>query len=776
MTEPATRVLLIEDDPGDSRLVAGMLASAGGSNFAVEHADCLSVGLAHLAAGAIDVVLLDLGLPDSDGLETFDRVHRGAPEVPIVVLGRVDDEAPAMEAARRGAHDYLVKGRMDAHALGRAVRYAVTRARAEAALSESRRALSTLMDNLPGMAYRCKNNQNWTMEFVSSGCYELTGYEPEDLINDSVVSYAQLVHPDDWRDSWEDVQAALKEKRPYQLTYRIRTAGGEEKWVWEQGVGIRAPDGEVVALEGLIIDMSERRRAEQASKLLATAVEQGAEAILITDLDGTIQYVNPSFERITGYSREDAVGKTPAILKSGKHDNAFYREMWKTLARGDVWTGHFINRRKDGTLYRQEATISPVRDASGTIVSYVSAARDATREVELEEQLRQSQKMEAIGQLAGGIAHDFNNLLTAIMGNSELLLSRLAPDDPRRADLEEIREAGVRAAGLTRQLLAFSRRQVLEPVVLNLNEVVANVSKMIQRVIGEQVELVTVLDADLGLVNADPGQVEQVVLNLAVNARDAMPEGGRLVIETANADLDEEYVGSHAPVESGSYVMLAVSDSGAGMNEETRTRIFEPFFTTKESGKGTGLGLSTVYGIVKQSNGYIWVYSEMGQGTTFKVYLPRVDSPVERVGDAGLAASGSAQLSFVGDETALLVEDDDAVRTVVRRTLEGNGYNVIETRSAGEAVLLAEEYASTIDFLITDLIMPETSGRDLAQTISALRPGIKVLYMSGYSDNAVQRHGMVSSDMEFIAKPFTQDKLLEKIRQVLATRSTDSKH
>ncbi|NIN70619.1 MAG: response regulator [Gemmatimonadetes bacterium] len=772
MTEPATRVLLIEDDPGTTRLVQGMLGSVDGE-FTVEHANCLSAGLARLAAGGIDLILLDLGLPDSSGLMTFDRVHEDAPGVPIVVLGRGDDEAPAIEAARRGAQDYVVKGRMDAHTLGRTVRYAIERTRAEEALSESQRALATLMGNLPGMAYRCRNNNDWSMEFVSSGCHELTGYQPGDLINDRLISYGQLIHPDDRREGWDEVQLALKENRPFQLTYRIRTAAGEEKWVWEQGVGVRAPDGEIVALEGLIIDMSERRRAEQASKLLATAVEQGAEAIIITDLDGTIQYVNPSFERVTGYSREDAVGKTPAILKSGKHDSEFYREMWETLGRGDVWTGHFINRKKDGTLYRQDATISPVRDASGAIVNYVSVARDVTRERELEEQLQQSQKMEAIGQLAGGIAHDFNNLLTAILGNSELLLNRVAADDPRRMDLEEIRQAGMRAAGLTRQLLAFSRRQVLEPVVLDLNEVVASVSTMIVRLIGEHVELATKLSQDLGLVNADPGQIEQVILNLAVNARDAMPQGGRMLIETSNADLDAEYVSSHAPVESGAYVMLAVSDTGAGMDEATTSRIFEPFFTTKEAGKGTGLGLSTVYGIVKQSNGYIWVYSEPGHGTTFKIYLPRVQVPEDQQADAD-AADRDRRSSIRGwHETALLVEDDTSVRAVVRRTLVSNGYNVVEAGNAGDAVRLAEEYGGVIDFLITDLIMPETSGRDLAQTISALRPGIKVLYMSGYSDNTVLHHGMVSSDMEFIAKPFTQEKLLEKIRQVLATSNGD---
>jgi two-component system cell cycle sensor histidine kinase/response regulator CckA len=643
MNEPATRVLLIEDDPRDSRLVREMLGAAPGASFVVAHEESLAPGLERLGRDAVDVVLLDLGLPDCDGLETFDRVHQAAPTVPIVVLSHVDDETPAMEAARRGAQDYLVKGRMDAYALARTVRYAIQRARAEAALSES----------------------------------------------------------------------------------------------------------------------------QQASKLLATAIEQGAEAIYITDLDGTIQYVNPSFQRITGYSREDAVGHKPGILNSGKQDEAFYREMWETLARGDVWQGHLINRRKDGTLYRQDATISPVRDASGAIVSYVCAARDVTRERELEEQLRQSQKMEAVGQLAGGVAHDFNNLLTAIMGNSELLLARMEKDDPRRIDLEEIRKAGARAASLTRQLLAFSRRQVMEPVMLDLNSVVESVAKMIERLIGEQVELTTSLDRELGQVHIDPGQIEHVIINLAVNARDAMPEGGRLLIETANAELDEAYVSSHAPVQAGSYVMLAISDTGVGMDEATCARVFEPFFTTKESGKGTGLGLSTVYGIIKQSDGYIWVYSEPGQGTTFKIYLPRVEElePVER--PRARRAADRAPLERNGKETGLVVEDDDAVRTVVRRTLEGSGYTVVEARDVGEATQLASEYEGPIDFLITDLIMPEMSGRDLARQVAQLRPDVRVLFMSGYSDHTVLRQGMLSPDMQFLAKPFTRESLLDKVREIL---------
>jgi PAS domain S-box-containing protein len=769
MNERATRILLIEDDPGYGRLVREMLTAAGGTSFQVQHVNLLAAACQVLAREGADVVVLDLGLPDSGGLRTFDRVRREAPSVPIVILSHVDDEAVAIEAARRGAQDYLVKGYMDAHALGRAIRYAVERARAEAALNESRRALATLMNNLPGMAYRCKVNSSWTMEFVSSGCVELTGYQPDELIDDRLVSYASLIHPGDRDVGRDEVRQALRENRSFQLSYRIRTAAGREKWVWEQGAAVRGGNGEVVALEGLIIDDSQRLRALQAHRLVTTAIEQGADAVVITDLQGTIQYVNPSFERITGYARAEIVGKNPRVLASGKHDAAFYQELWAKLLRGEVWNGRFINKRKDGSLYRQDATITPVRDATGSIVNYVCVARDVTHEVDLEEQLRQSQKMEAIGQLAGGIAHDFNNLLTAILGNSEMLLASMHAEDERRADLEEIRQAGARAAALTRQLLAFSRRQVLEPVVLDLNEVIVNVTKMIKRLLGEHVELTLDLAEGLGSVHADPGQLEHVIINLAVNARDAMPKGGKLLIETLNADLDETYVASHAPVVPGPYVMIAISDNGVGMDEQTRLRVFEPFFTTKESGKGTGLGLSTVYGIVKQSSGYIWVYSEPGKGTSFKIYLPRVAREERALARETGAQRQAVRRAARGRETALLVEDDEAVRAVVRKTLESSGYTVVEAQSAAEATRLAEQYTGPIDCLITDLIMPETSGRDLAQTVAALRPEIRVLYMSGYSDNAVLRQGILSPEMEFIAKPFTQERLLSKVRHVLDT-------
>ena len=370
--------------------------------------------------------------------------------------------------------------------------------------------------------------------------------------------------------------------------------------------------------------------------------------------------------------------------------------------------------------------------------------------------------MEAIGRLAGGVAHDFNNLLTIINGYSEIILEGLSSDDPWQAELKEIKAAGVRAASLTRQLLTFSRKQVIEPTVLDLNIIVTNLEKMLRRLIGEDVELVTVLDENLGKVNADPGQVEQIIMNLAINARDAIVDVGQLTIETSNVYLDGTYAGTHLEAIPGQYVMLAVSDNGVGMTEEIKNKIFEPFFTTKEMGKGTGLGLATVFGIVKQSGGNIYVYSEPGQGTTFKIYLPQVEEDVSRI-----EARPDLSIPVARSETVLLVEDDDKVRAFASESLRGCGYKVLEASDGGEALLICEQYSGPIHILLTDVVMPRMSGRELAEKLEGLRPETKVLYMSGYTDDTIARHGVLDEGVNFVSKPFSQDTLAAKVRQVL---------
>jgi PAS domain S-box-containing protein len=506
-----------------------------------------------------------------------------------------------------------------------------------------------------------------------------------------------------------------------------------------------------------------RARLDQDRRRLATIIEQSAESVIVTDTEGTILYVNPTFERVSGYSRAEIVGQNPRILKSGKHDDAYYRDLWATINAGKVWQGSFVNKKKDGSLYTTETIISPVQDESGAIVNYVGIQRDVTHELELEEQYYQAQKMEAIGRLAGGVAHDFNNLLTAVMGYAGLALNTLSPDHSVYSDLQDIQITARRATDLTRQLLIFASRQIVTSQILNLNDLILNLEKLLRRLISESIELVILPASELGQIKADPTQIEQVLVNLVVNARDAMPEGGKLIIETGNFTLEEDYAGHPAEMTPGEYVMLAVSDTGMGMTEEIKAHIFEPFFTTKETGKGTGLGLATCFGITKQCNGHIRVYSELNQGTTFRVFLPRIE---EETGT--LTTPDKSQALPRGTETVLVVEDEESVRNLAIRTLCEQGYTVLEATNGEEALSLAQEYGQKeIHLLFTDLIMPRLGGQALADRLQATHPGISVLFTSGYTDNICVDHGVPDTDTSFLPKPFSPADLARKVREVL---------
>jgi PAS domain S-box-containing protein len=417
------------------------------------------------------------------------------------------------------------------------------------------------------------------------------------------------------------------------------------------------------------------------------------------------------------------------------------------------------HRTGDGRTIEVEAAVHDIQYNGDP--AQLAVLLDITGRRQLEEQLRQAQKMEAVGMLAGGVAHDFNNLLTIITGYSQLILNNISLEDPNRHSVEQIMKAGERAAALTKQLLAFSRRQVLQPKVLDLNKLVSSLATMLQRLIGEDIDLRLVLPPELGRVSADPGQVEQVLMNLVVNARDAMPKGGILTVETANKRLDENYAGRHIAVKPGDYILLAVSDTGAGMDQATQSRLFEPFFTTKGSGKGTGLGLSTVFGIVKQSGGSVEVYSETGRGTSVKVYLPRIDQPVS------VDPKAEKKKNVRGSETILLVEDDEMVRTLVRETLQRDGYRILDAPGPIEARKMAEQYRQAIQLMITDVVMPKVSGRELAEQLNKKLPDMKVLYMSGYTDNAILNNGVLQKEVAFLQKPFTPAALTEKVRDVL---------
>jgi two-component system cell cycle sensor histidine kinase/response regulator CckA len=529
-------------------------------------------------------------------------------------------------------------------------------------------------------------------------------------------------------------------------------------------------EGDDTMLTAVVRDATERTRAEADLHLQSTALNAAADPMFITDRDGTIAWINAAFTEGTGYSAEEAIGRnTRALLRSGGHDRAFYKELWDTILAGKVWRGEMTNRRKDGSLYPETQTITPVRNARGEISHFIAVERDLTKDKKLQAQFLQAHKMESVGRLAGGVAHDFNNLLSVIIGWTEMALTDLPADHPVRESLEEVIKAGEGAASLTTQLLAFSRQQLVEPTLFHPNDLVVETDKMLRRLIGEDIEMVTRTDPELGTVKMDRGQFDQVLMNLVVNARDAMPEGGKLTIETANVVLDAEYSRKNPGMTPGEYVMLAVSDSGVGMSDEIKTHIFEPFFTTKELGKGTGLGLATSYGIAKQNGGYIAVYSEEGLGTTMKLYLPR------RREAAAVAARGRTRTPVHGVETILLVEDEPAVRRVTVRMLEAQGYRVLSTSSGEEALRVIEDERERLHLLLTDVVLAGgMSGPVLAERVRALRPSLKVLYVTGYTSDVTILHGLLEHSVALVQKPFTAESLGSKVRQVLdATEGTD---
>jgi two-component system, cell cycle sensor histidine kinase and response regulator CckA len=511
-----------------------------------------------------------------------------------------------------------------------------------------------------------------------------------------------------------------------------------------------------------------RIRAEMAQReeLFRIISENAADLIAVVDVSGRRLYNSPSYEKLLGYSQEELT--RTSVYEQIHPDDRDQVEKAAENARnsGQGNRLEYRVRHKNGQWLTLESTASAVRDSKGNVQKLVVVNRDITERKQLEEQLYLSQKLEAIGRLSGGVAHDFNNLLGVIIGYSEALQGRLPKDDPFREAVDEIQKAGKRAASLTQQLLAFSRKQVLEPKVLDLKIVILEVEKMLRRLIGEDIDLRFLLPQELGRIKADRGQIEQVLLNLAVNARDAMPQGGSLTIEAANAELGTAEVRRYRYVAPGRYIMLRVTDTGCGMDAEVQSHIFEPFFTTKEKGKGTGLGLATVYGVIKQSGGYIWVDSEPNKGATFRIYLPEVQDMPE-ASEEKIAVTRAS-----GPRTILVVEDEASLRKLTRTTLQDTGYTVLEAGDAIEALRIADETPGAIDLLLTDVVMPGMSGRVLAERLVPLRPDLRVLYMSGYTDGAVADHGVLESGISVLHKPFTRDQLIRRVENVLTAAVT----
>lgn len=580
------------------------------------------------------------------------------------------------------------------------------------------------------------------------------GWSDEQLLSRPLIEF---VHPDDRGETVQMERKLAVGETILDFENRLMCKDGFYRWIsWNS-----YPLPEAGLVFSVARDVTERKQAEETQRRFATIIEQAAEAVVITDTKGNIQYVNPAFERISGYSSEEAVGKKANITKSGYHDRRFYHELRSAILAGETWKGRITNRRKGGAFYHVDSTISPIRNAPGEVVAYVAIQRDITEEVELQTQLSQAQKMEAIGTLAGGIAHDFNNILQVVLGYTELSLMGEGISPRMAEDLSRVYEAAKGGAELVQRLLTFSRKTEIRPRPISLNRQVQQLQKMLSRTIPKMIEIKLVLAEDLAAVNADPTQIDQILMNLAVNARDAMPDGGALTIETRNVQLDEDYCQVHLDVEPGPYVMLAVADTGHGMDSETIQHIFEPFFTTKGPREGTGLGLATVYGVVKQHGGHVRCYSEPMRGTTFKLYLPAL------LPEKNLPGIALRPLPRGGTETILLVDDEEFIRDLGTRMLTRAGYNVLAAADGSEALRMYADHREEISLVILDLMMPHMGGKECLLQLRNMNPAIKVIIASGHAADAVMRETSAAGARGAVNKPYEMRQVLEVVRSVL---------
>ena len=633
------------------------------------------------------------------------------------------------------------------------------------ALEVSEARFRALVEQIPAVIYTAALDEASTTLYVSPQIETFIGYTSEEYTADPDI-WRKRLHPEDRARVLAEVQRAHESGEPFASEYRMIARDGRVVWFRDEAAVVRDAKGDPLQLQGLMFDITDRQQAHEALRESQEKTRRildniGVGVALISPQMEVIELNRQMREWFPACDPDDRPVCYGAFNDPPNEGPCDYCPCVLTLRDGEVHEA-VTQTPQQGRIIHYRIVSAPVTDAGGRVTGVIEMVEDVTERMELEQQLRQSQKLEGIGQLAGGVAHDFNNLLTGISGYTQFVLEGAKEGTRMHEDLAEVRALTDRAANLTRQLLAFSRRQALEPVVLNINDIIEELSKMLKRLIGEHIRLEFMPAAGLGNVCADPGQIEQIVVNLVVNARDAMPDGGKLTVETDNIELDQAYADEHVGVKPGAYVMLAITDTGHGMDGATQQRIFEPFFTTKEVGKGTGLGLATVYGIVKQHGGNIWVYSEPGQGTTFKVYLPRVSDEVE---------DPTAQIEVAplpqGTETILIVEDEESVRQVAERALTAQGYRVLSAGSPSEADRLVEACQDEIGFLLTDVVMPECSGKVVYERLKTRCPSLKVLFMSGYTDNAIVHHGILDTGTPFIQKPFGPERLLRKVQEVL---------
>ncbi len=754
------RVLLVEDVEDDALLVLQELRR-GGFEISFERIETREALRAALGRQAWDMILADYRLPAFTGVEALEELKATGKDIPFILISATIGEETAVSAMKAGAHDYVMKDKLArlVPVVKRELREVEVRRQhrlAEDALRESEANYRRIVE----MAHEgiWTVNAQFQITFVNQRMAELFGYQIEEMIGQPA---AFLMFEEDQPHFQRHMEEHLLHGKRERHEWRFRCKQGKTLWALFSATPIFNDKGSFLGSAGVFTDLTERKMAEEERERLALVIEQATETVIITDPKANILYVNPAFERITGYTRAEVMGRNPRLLQSGKHDAAFYQEIWNTLKRGETWSGHFINKRKDGSFYEEEATLTPVRAPSGEVVNYVAVNRDVTKELLLQGQLMQAQKMEVVGRLAGGVAHDFNNLLMVMGGYAGLLMKRLPGTSPHRRMVAEILKTAERGASLTRQLLMFSHKQLGKPQVISLNEVIAENEKILRQILGDDGKLVKQCEDDLVPVLADPARIQQVLMNLVVNARDAMPHGGTVTLRTANVHLSRMDPELFPGTPAGDYVKLEVADTGCGMDPKIQSHLFEPFFTTKEKGKGTGLGLSIVYGIIEQARGRIFVRSQPNQGATFTILLPQCQESLPN-----LAQAVCGKPLTKGEETILLAEDDPHVRKITVEILKSNGYHVIAAREGREALMQCRKHRGRIHLLLTDMVMPGMNGLDLAREITRLRPETKVVLMSAYSDEKIMKRVFAENHL-FIPKPTSPEALLAKLREIL---------
>jgi PAS domain S-box-containing protein len=753
------RALILEDRNDDVELVLHLLRREG---FCVDH-QVVQTASAYAAAldSHLDIIIADYSLPQFTALDALEMLRERGLDVPFIIVTGAVGEEPAVECVRRGAADYLLKDRLAR--LGDAVRRTLNerrlreeQRRTAAALLESETRFRRFAENAQDIIFRYRTSDPPGFEYLSPVVLHLTGYSPDDFYNDASL-IDRVVHPDDkavfHRGSIETSLSAV----------RIRRRDGTMLWFEVRAVEAFNVENRKVAVEGIARDVTERMRAEQmqrASQQWLTAIFEASRDGIVVEADERVVFANSAFAQMHGYgSAQELLGLPMSAVEVPGEAHSISHLIGRHLAGDPVpYDYQFRGLRKDGTFLELEASISTAAISGKTYI--IAVVHDVSGRNRLEKQFQQAQKMEAVGRLAGGIAHDFNNLLTAILGYTDLVRHRLATNSESARDLAEVLRAAESATELIRRLLAFSRKQVLQPIRLDVNAVLRGIQNMVAHMIREDVELTLDLAPQLHAIVADPSRIEQIAMNLLVNARDAMPTGGRITVATTDVIVDEAHPAGMVP--NGSYVALAISDTGEGMAPDVKAHLFEPFFTTKEQGKGTGLGLATVYGIVKQSGGWILVESEVQQGARFTLYFPAVAEPAQdwhRPAPSTPANGG-------GDETILVVEDEDLVRQFARRVLEHAGYRVIEAIDGEEALALLQARHEEVDLVLTDVMMPKMSGRALVHQIAAFQPDARVIYMSGYTGETIEKEWF-DSRWPLLTKPFTAAGLASAVRAAL---------